>query len=453
MQLHSTSVDSSELEEVIDDLAQYEEDIRVKLLPFKKQIAKNKLIVASAARTDPECSNCVSVIRGGDIYVRSKATAAVIDLRPDSKLHPDTTAFWLQAPQYISFRYYYTPAPTSVHTYTTHHTPRAEGDRFRAVISLTKAHSVLRSTVSVFNMTKQLLLVSLSVAWVAALLCGLAAGVCEPDCSSLPALSMVADPLNCTQYYVCLADGTPSDSPEACPPNTSFNASGTPPGCTAPTPCEPPCQLPPNCTYQCGTGVGEIFNPYDCNTFYVCMGVDPVGPFECPVNIPYFNGTFCVPQKESCCTDPCLAFCFEANIEIPDPYDCTRYFICDQTGLAAEEAHKTCASGSNFDLTTGRCVAGAPCNILCGKTTAPGGSTTIPTPNCEESMTCTEVGLFPKCTTCDQQFFNCLNIGQSATVQTCPESYVFNTDPAYPYCVLPTDCPHHPLYKVHQPLH
>ncbi|XP_069163310.1 histone-lysine N-methyltransferase 2D-like [Procambarus clarkii] len=52
-ELLSTSVDSSELEEVIDDLAQYE-DIRVKLLPFKKQIAKNKLTVASAARTDPE---------------------------------------------------------------------------------------------------------------------------------------------------------------------------------------------------------------------------------------------------------------------------------------------------------------------------------------------------------------------------------------------------------------
>ncbi|XP_069184712.1 uncharacterized protein [Procambarus clarkii] len=53
-ELHSTSVESSELEEVIDELAQYEEDIRVKLLPFKKQIAKNKLTVASAARTDPE---------------------------------------------------------------------------------------------------------------------------------------------------------------------------------------------------------------------------------------------------------------------------------------------------------------------------------------------------------------------------------------------------------------
>ncbi|XP_069177613.1 uncharacterized protein [Procambarus clarkii] len=53
-ELHSTSVESSELEDVIDDLAQYEEDIRVKLLPFKKQIAKNKLTVASAARTDPD---------------------------------------------------------------------------------------------------------------------------------------------------------------------------------------------------------------------------------------------------------------------------------------------------------------------------------------------------------------------------------------------------------------
>ncbi|XP_069193061.1 uncharacterized protein [Procambarus clarkii] len=53
-ELQSTSIESSELDEVIDELAQYEEDIRVKLLPYKKQIAKNKLTVTSTVRTDPE---------------------------------------------------------------------------------------------------------------------------------------------------------------------------------------------------------------------------------------------------------------------------------------------------------------------------------------------------------------------------------------------------------------
>ncbi|XP_069159453.1 uncharacterized protein [Procambarus clarkii] len=52
--LQSTSIESSELDEVIDELAQYEEDIRVKLLPYKKNIAKNKLTVTSTVRTDPE---------------------------------------------------------------------------------------------------------------------------------------------------------------------------------------------------------------------------------------------------------------------------------------------------------------------------------------------------------------------------------------------------------------
>ncbi|XP_069191362.1 uncharacterized protein [Procambarus clarkii] len=53
-ELQSTSIESSELDEVIDELAQYEEDIRVKLLPYKKQIAKNKLTVTFTVHTDPE---------------------------------------------------------------------------------------------------------------------------------------------------------------------------------------------------------------------------------------------------------------------------------------------------------------------------------------------------------------------------------------------------------------
>ncbi|XP_069179291.1 uncharacterized protein [Procambarus clarkii] len=301
-------------------------------------------------------------------------------------------------------------------------------------------------------MAKQLLLVSLSVALVAALLCGFAAGNCEPFCPSPPPPTrMVADPLDCTRYYLCLGDDNlPSDSSIACPTGESFDPTTF--ACKFQLSCLPSCDLQ-FCHLQCNTAVMNIFDPNNCSIFYQCVGGLPIGPFVCPVHLPYFDGQSCGTDKSTCCSDPCLAYCFEEDMEIPDPHDCTRYYICTGTGPATEKEHQTCSSGSNFDVSTGRCVAGAPCNIPCGKTTAPGESTTTPTPNCEESMTCTAVGQFPKCMTCDQQFFNCPNIGQSAIVETCPESYVFNTDPTYPYCVIPSDCPHHPLYKVHQPLH
>ncbi|XP_069179220.1 uncharacterized protein [Procambarus clarkii] len=281
------------------------------------------------------------------------------------------------------------------------------------------------------------------VAWVTALLCGLAAGVCEPDCSIAvpPDLVMVADPVNCTRFYVCAADGTPSDSPASCPAGTYFDGTASTPDCTGELPCDPTCELP-KCLTTCAADLDKIFDQTSCSRYYICMGGSLLGPIECPVDQPYFDGvgSTCSTDEAVCCGDPCIAYCYEPGSQVPDPYDCTKYYLCTKVGLVNEQYVVNCPSGSNYDANLGHCVVGGPCNIMCNDTTVPGGSTTLP-PVCQESMTCTAVGRFPMCTTCYQQYFNCRTVGQPATVETCTGSLLFNTDPSYPYCVKPDDCP------------
>ncbi|XP_069178931.1 peritrophin-48-like [Procambarus clarkii] len=293
-------------------------------------------------------------------------------------------------------------------------------------------------------MIKRLLLLSLSVVLVAALLCVthvLAQINCDPDCSGSAASDKVPDPLNCTQYYICLAPNLASDAPVSCPEGQDFVDTA----CADPAPDDPPCK--PTCTLNpchltCAADLEKISDPKSCNNYYYCVGTSAVGPVECPVGTPYFDGTICGTDDTKCCGDLCIPYCYPKVVEAPDPYDCTRYYMCPEEGLASELNHNTCPSGSNFDLAMGYCVVGAPCNTLCSDTTVPGVSTT-PSSGCQESMTCTSVGLFPKCTTCDQQYFNCRTVGQPAIVETCTGSLLFNTDPSYPYCVKPDDCPHH----------
>ncbi|XP_045598961.2 uncharacterized protein [Procambarus clarkii] len=221
-------------------------------------------------------------------------------------------------------------------------------------------------------MTKQMLLLMLSVAWVAALLCGLAAGVCEPVCSAPTPTGMVADPLNCTRFYLCLADVFPSDIPTPCPDGSSFDTTTS--DCTGTLPCDPPCALPA-CVVTCVSDLDEIFDHGSCNTYYVCVNGSLSGPLECPANKPYFDGVAqaCSDDENVCCGDPCIAYCYAAGTEAPDPYDCTKYYLCTKVGLADEQYLVSCPKGSNFDVSVGRCVAGAPCNKLCNDYTVTGG--------------------------------------------------------------------------------
>ncbi|XP_069190922.1 uncharacterized protein [Procambarus clarkii] len=53
-ELYKTSIGETELEGIVNNLAQYEDDVQVKLQPDKKQIAKNKLTTASTAHPGPD---------------------------------------------------------------------------------------------------------------------------------------------------------------------------------------------------------------------------------------------------------------------------------------------------------------------------------------------------------------------------------------------------------------
>ncbi|XP_045598708.2 uncharacterized protein [Procambarus clarkii] len=353
-------------------------------------------------------------------------------------------------------------------------------------------------------MTMRLLLVFLSVAWVTALLCVsqvLALSDCEPDCAGKNPRDKVADPSDCTRYYLCIADGEASDVSLPCPDGTSFDSTAQ--DCTGTVPCKNTCILP-ECKLECSSDPGTRPDPKNCSSYYFCTGGNVYGPLPCPDNSPYFNGDSgaCEVSPSVCCRDPCAAYCMDSQVETQDPYDCHMYYLCPASGPADPSYHFTCPSGQYFDVAEGKCIDGADCSAPCASsfpgddtTTPEGGSstptsvsntptsvsntptsvsntptsiwntptsvsntptsvsntpttgpsiTTAPTPNCLDSMICTNVGYFPKCTTCEQEYFICQFVGYPADIGTCLGDKVFNTNPAYAYCISPSVCPFQP---------
>ncbi|XP_069179224.1 peritrophin-48-like [Procambarus clarkii] len=297
-------------------------------------------------------------------------------------------------------------------------------------------------------MTKPLLQESIWVAWVAVLVYVtqvLAQRGCDPSCDGLVPGTLVADRYDCTRYYICVNNNEPVNA--LCPAGTSFNA--TAPICTGTLPCNNNCTLPP-CSTECITEPDSFNDPKDCSTYYICIGGSPQGPFKCPANTPYYNSEkgVCGTTPSGCCRDPCAAFCTNGQLLTRDPYDCHKFYKCVTAGPADETNHLTCTSGSNFDVVADTCLPGAVCDTLCD---ASQPITTTATPECKDSMTCTSVGFFPKCTSCDQHYFECEYVNQIATVNTCEGDKVFNPDPAYPHCISPTACPFNPSFRAPEP--
>ncbi|XP_066980826.1 threonine-rich protein-like [Macrobrachium rosenbergii] len=81
-------------------------------------------------------------------------------------------------------------------------------------------------------------------------------------------------------------------------------------------------------------------------------------------------------------------------------------------------------------------------------TTAPATTTAAPTPTpeCVDSLTCPASGFFAQCVTCQPTFFQCTAAGTAGVLRQCSSGLVFNTDPAYPKCVLASNCPYHPQF-------
>ncbi|KAK8747986.1 hypothetical protein OTU49_016254 [Cherax quadricarinatus] len=299
-------------------------------------------------------------------------------------------------------------------------------------------------------MSKHLLFISLSVWCVAVLLsvgAVFSADPCVPDCSSSAQGDKVEDPLNCTNYYICLDVDLPTDYPVPCDAGTSFLAADG--DCTGSTPCLPTCE-PENCHSTCdSTAVDIISDAKNCSIYYLCANGNIIMQMNCPTNYPYFDAATeaCVSQKSVCCSDVCVPYCHADELQTVDPTDCTKYYICKAEGPVDPTLHHSCDSGSNFDVSVGLCVAGAPCITLCSGSTTPGEGTT-PTPggNCTTSMTCSSLGYFAKCSYCQQQYYHCVQAGEEALVESCTGSLVFNPGTDYPYCVSPSDCPHKSLF-------
>ncbi|XP_071544983.1 uncharacterized protein [Panulirus ornatus] len=292
-----------------------------------------------------------------------------------------------------------------------------------------------------------LLLAALMVAGVA----GMQRDECQPDCSGKNPGDAVPDPKDCTRYYLCLDDGVYLEDPFSCPDGETFVL---PEGqCKANGPCMTLCP-PKECQMTCDGYPSKVADPRDCSRFYVCTDEDTVVPMSCPSDKPYFDGAalVCGTDLSACCSDPCNPFCFTAGTNVPDPLDCSRYYICSDDNVPVSEgSHMCCPVGQNFNILFGRCSEGAPCTILCdegGVDTTPAvdtSSTTsvTPTSGCLASLTCTELGYFPRCTTCQPEYFHCSAIGQPAVIEKCSGNLMFNPDPSYPYCVLPGNCPYH----------
>ncbi|ROT65561.1 peritrophin-44-like protein [Penaeus vannamei] len=251
---------------------------------------------------------------------------------------------------------------------------------------------------------------------------------CSPDCTGKPAGFMVPDPMDCKQFYYCLNGEFPMDHPFPCGPGMIFDVILN--KCQVGTDCTAQCPTAvPNCHFTCDATYDLVRDPSSCSQYFQCLPHGLEGPFACGSGTPYFNGENCVDDEGACCSDQCTAYCEAAMTQIADPKNCTNYYICLAPGLASEENHFP----PSATLTSSPSVTSTTMET----------STTV----CIDSLVCTVPGAFSKCNTCDKEFFYCDTIGQEAGVYTCTGDLVFNPDPAYPFCVLPTNCPYHPPYE------
>nr|XP_045600705.1 uncharacterized protein LOC123759616 [Procambarus clarkii] len=271
---------------------------------------------------------------------------------------------------------------------------------------------------------------------------------CLPDCTGKTAGDYVPDPLNCTNFYICLADNMPTNHAVPCPAGEIFNPETL--LCEAGLNCVPVCQ-PPNCHITCNGSFSLISDPFNCGVYHICIAGQVTATVHCEADNPFFNGENCVNDKDVCCTVSCVPYCQPGIVQAPDPTDCTKYYICVEEGPVDSSLHFPCDSGQYFDYQTGRCLSGTSCTNLCSGEQSTTTTTTTTTPHtvppstdCVESLTCEGSGNFAKCSSCQQEYFHCTAGGAQGILSKCSENLVFNPDPDYPFCILPSTCPYHP---------
>lgn len=287
---------------------------------------------------------------------------------------------------------------------------------------------------------------------------------CLPDCAGIPYGVKVADPFDCTQYYYCSGDGT-YFGPFPCNVGEYFNPDLSDCAPMDPNdPCEVAC-VEQKCHLTCDSSNDKVGDLSDCNAYYKCTVTGPSSVADhCPHDTPYFDGEFCGTDPSLCCSALyCSPYCDEDSpLQIPDQFDCEWFYVCEKDhccGPPGEDYHRKCNEGSTFDQNVNTCVAGAECQALCmsqestPSTTPSTASTTPSTPqpstttpsNCQTYLTCPGVGYFAKCNNCNSQYFQCLHVGDQATVEECVGDLVFNPVPTYPACIDPSECPFYPF--------
>lgn len=189
------------------------------------------------------------------------------------------------------------------------------------------------------------------------------------DCIGATGGEKVADPTNCNQYYYCIGPGQPSIVPVPCnDPLAPYFDAGTSCDCSG-TPAV--CDSTPFCTYTCGTedDINFVSDPDDCNLYHVCLPSGISGPLACTADEPYFDGTneICVADEGVCCVagpPSCGVTCLAAGTQIPDPYDCTMFYLCFGEG-PANSIHASCPEGEVFDEEISDCSPTAECVEPC----------------------------------------------------------------------------------------
>ncbi|KAL7638839.1 UNVERIFIED_CONTAM: hypothetical protein RMT77_010373 [Armadillidium vulgare] len=180
----------------------------------------------------------------------------------------------------------------------------------------------------------------------------------------------IEDPSDCHKYYICITttegDVVISDAAMPCPAGYYFNDEQQ--DCLVEDyKCRNKCD---NlfCSRSCdnvpdGT---RIAYPDDCSKFRVCAQDSEPVVGECSSETPYFNGTSCSNDVNSCC-DICTPYCEVAYTEVEDPFDCHSFYLCQWDDYIPESEHFTCESGKYYSVAEGDCVDsnGTTCNSVC----------------------------------------------------------------------------------------
>ncbi|KAK7083052.1 hypothetical protein SK128_005617 [Halocaridina rubra] len=290
---------------------------------------------------------------------------------------------------------------------------------------------------------------------------------CVPICPGTVGKIKVADPYNCKNYYFC-RNSQPDPLPVYCGDGKQFNS--TKGECVTETlaSCEPRCYVGGGtgiCHLTCEAINDFVSDPFDCSTYYECAPGGKI-PHKCPLSKPYFSITGCSTDDSLCCVPGCTPVCNVNEVIIADPTNCSNYYECQAPGIPSNISKRSCPVGTYFDIVIGRCSSMAECLILCpdSPTVIPTNDTTVDsqtpaqttflptqtdsvettTMDCVETFSCPGPGYYPKCHTCQPEYYKCESKGEEGSLGRCVGELVFNTHPDLPYCVLPGDCPLYP---------